>query len=486
MYCEFFVLPRDLSVPSNRVLTVSFRFVDLFAGIGGFHAALGALGGECVYASEWDKDAARIYERNWNLKPHGDITEEANDVVMNVPDHDVLVGGFPCQPFSKSGKQMGMEETRGTLFWNIAKIIEVRKPAIVLLENVQNITGPRHIHEWAIIIKTLRDLGYRVSENPMVVSPHLIRPEFGGRPQVRNRVFIAATKIPRGLPNFKANVDIPDMSSVMNDWNPLDWRLEKDLPLEKLPKGDIKKFVGLTEAEINWIDAWNEFVLIMRERLKGEKLPGFPIWVDSWVPVDELKIPRGTPQWKKNFLQKNAMFYTDNKTVLNKWLKKWNYLEDFPPSRRKFEWQAQDAKSLWETIMHFRPSGIRAKKATYVPALVAITQTTIIGKQKRRITTREGSRLQGLPDWFDFVDQPNSVTYKQLGNGVNVGVVYNVIKAQVIRDLDLLAQDISLTKSILGAPANPDEILSNYAKYFARENTKLVSKQSHATLKVVN
>ena len=90
---------------------MSFKFVDLFAGIGGFHAALGALGGECVYASEWDKDAARIYERNWNLKPDGDITLAANDEVMNVPAHDVLVGGFPCQPFSKSGKQMVDKES---------------------------------------------------------------------------------------------------------------------------------------------------------------------------------------------------------------------------------------------------------------------------------------------------------------------------------------------------------------------------------------
>ena len=78
------------------------KLIDLFAGIGGFHAALGAMGGKCVYASEWDEDSARIYERNWNLKPGGDITLSANDEVMNVPDHDVLVGGFPCQPFSKS------------------------------------------------------------------------------------------------------------------------------------------------------------------------------------------------------------------------------------------------------------------------------------------------------------------------------------------------------------------------------------------------
>ena len=453
------------------VHAMSFKFVDLFAGIGGFHAALGALGGECVYASEWDKDSARIYERNWNLKPDGDITLAANDETMSVPDHDILVGGFPCQPFSKSGKQMGMEETRGTLFWNIAKIIEARKPKIVLLENVQNIVGPRHLHEWKVIIKTLRDLGYRVSENPMVVSPHLIKPEFGGRPQVRNRVFIAATLIPKGMPNFKNNVDIPNLEPVMQGWDAQSWNLERDLPLDKLKTIREKGKVSLSTTELMWIEAWNEFVLMMRERLKGEKLPGFPIWVDAWVNIKDLKIPVDTPDWKKNFLHKNAQFYTDHKSELNKWLKKWNYLENFPPSRRKFEWQAQDAKSLWETIMHFRPSGIRAKKSTYVPAMVAITQTSIIGKQKRRITTREGARLQGLPDWFDFVDQNDGLSYKQLGNGVNVGAVYNVIRAQVVRDMDLLANNSSLTRAILGAPANPDLVLESH-KNFTEKKAK--------------
>jgi DNA (cytosine-5)-methyltransferase 1 len=444
---------------------MSFKFVDLFAGIGGFHAALGALGGECVYASEWDKDSARIYERNWNLKPDGDITLAANDEVMNVPDHDVLVGGFPCQPFSKSGKQMGMEETRGTLFWNIAKIIEVRKPSIVLLENVQNIAGPRHIHEWEIIIATLRDLGYRVSSKPMVVSPHLIRPEFGGRPQVRNRVFIAATRIPKGMPNFKSEVDIPDLERVTKNWDPLNWNLERDLPLEKLKSVKEKKAVALADTEIEWIEAWNDFAITMRERLKGKNLPGFPIWAGDWVHIDDLVIPKDTPEWKRNFLEKNANFFTEHQVVLKKWLKRWNNLENFPPSRKKFEWQAQDSKTLWETIMHFRPSGIRAKKATYVPALVAITQTTIIGKQKRRITTREGARLQGLPDWYDFVDQTDSLTYKQLGNGVNVGAVYNVIRAQVLRDLDLLGDHPAITRAILGAAASPDIVLSSHKDY---------------------
>jgi DNA (cytosine-5)-methyltransferase 1 len=112
--------------------------------------------------------------------------------------------------------------------------------------------------------------------------------------------------------------------------------------------------------------------------------------------------------------------------------------------------------------MHFRPSGIRAKKATYTPALVAITQTSILGKQMRRITTKEGSRLQGLPEWFDFLDQSQSQTFKQLGNGVNIGVVYNVMKALVLRDLDLLGSESKMVKSILNAADSPDLYLSRY------------------------
>ncbi len=460
---------------------MSFTFVDLFAGIGGFHAALGALGGECVYASEWDKDSARVYERNWNLKPDGDITLAANDEVMAVPDHDILVGGFPCQPFSKSGKQKGMEEARGTLFWNIAKIIETKKPSIVLLENVRNIAGPRHIHEWEVIIRTLRDLGYRVSNKPLIMSPHLIRPEFGGRPQIRERVFIAATRLPKSFPNFEENVGVPVLENVTEGWDPQKWSLRRDLPLEQLKTAKERKSVALSQNEIEWIEAWNEFVVLMRQKLGGNALPGFPIWADEWVHRDKLQIPAGTPDWKRDFLIKNSEFYTEHKIVLNKWLKKWNYLEGFPPSRRKLEWQAQDTKSLWETIMHFRPSGIRAKKPTYVPAMVAITQTSILGKEKRRITAKEGARLQGLPDWFDFIDQPDSLTFRQLGNGVNIGVVYNVIKAQVLRDMELLAGKPGLVKSILGSPVSPDLVLAD-RKTFRKKKSKYSSRLTNIAL----
>jgi DNA (cytosine-5)-methyltransferase 1 len=448
---------------------MSFKFVDLFAGIGGFHAALSALGGACEYASEIDENASRIYFRNWGIKPAGDITLAANEKNMDVPSHDVLVGGFPCQPFSKSGKQLGMEEARGTLFWNIARIIEVHKPKIVLLENVRNIAGPRHVHEWEVIIRTLRELGYRVSSQPLVVSPHRIAPEFGGRPQSRERVLIAATLCDKSTGSMAIEPETLDLSKFYDNWDPQDWRLKTHLPIEKNMTKNEKTRLELTENELRWIEAWNEFTLILKKKIGENITHGFPLWVDDWVHIDDLVIPRNTPDWKKNFLTKNAEFYTSHKKELDRWLRKWENLEDFPPSRRKFEWQAQDAKDLWSTVLHFRPSGIRAKKPTYVPALVAMTQTSVLASHKRRLSVREAARLQGFPDWFDFVDQADSVSYRQLGNAVNVGVIFNVLKALVIRDIDLLKNYPELTRAILGAPANPDHVLENYSLLFSSE-----------------
>lgn len=441
---------------------MSFTFIDLFAGIGGFHGALTALGGTCVYASEIDSDASRIYSRNWGMIPEGDITVAANEFNMDIPDHDVLVGGFPCQPFSKSGKQRGMDEARGTLFWNIAKIIEVRQPKIVLLENVRNIAGPRHEHEWNVIIQTLRQLGYRVSSIPLVVSPHRIHPKFGGRPQVRERVFISATRTGKSGSVLGEEPDVPDISRFEENWDFQEWDLSKHLPIDKKLSSSEKVLSSLSVNELEWINAWNDFVVSYKKQNPTERLPGFPIWADEWVLIKNLRIPKETPDWKANFLRKNSEFYTQNKHLLDDWLKRHNNLKHFPPSRRKFEWQAQDSRSLLETIMHFRPSGIRAKKASYVPALVAITQTTVLGRQRRRLTVREAARLQGLPEWFDFLDQKPNQSFKQLGNGVNIGAVYNVMKAQVLRDLDLLGNESKLVKAILSASNSPDQYLSSF------------------------
>jgi DNA (cytosine-5)-methyltransferase 1 len=468
----------------DRVTTTTgapFRYIDLFAGIGGFAAVLEAFGGECVYSVEIDEAAAKVYERNWGHSPLGDITKDANDVVMNVPAHDLLAAGFPCQPFSKSGAQRGMEETRGTLYWNILKIIQTHHPTIVFLENVRNLAGPRHKHEWDVIIQTLRDEGYRVSDTPAVFSPHLLPLELGGRPQVRERVFITATYDPDGvLDGVKAQPPLLNFSIRGGE----EWNLVHDLPitLDRDVPG-----TALSDTEVAWIDAWDDFVRMMWAEVrqastdpKTATLPGFPIWADHWVKYEHLEewiaggespyvkaadVPSRwdlVPTWKQNFLIKNSKFYTRFKGQLDKWVARHD-LASFPPSRRKLEWQAQQAGTLWDCVLQLRPSGIRAKRPTHLPALVAITQTSIIGPLRRRLSTREAARLQGFPDNFDFGPQPAAATYKQLGNSVNIGAVWNMLRAHAERDQAILRtteKGGALLKALLDdAPKNPDDLL---------------------------
>lgn len=453
----------------------SFSFVDLFAGVGGFHAAAKSLGGECVYAVEVDEAAAAVYERNWGHRALGDITLDADDDlgIMNVPNHDVLFAGFPCQPFSKSGAQRGMDETRGTLFFNILSIIKAHHPTVVLLENVRNLAGPRHLHEWDVIVETLRDEGYRVSESPAIFSPHLLPPERGGRPQLRERVFITATHDPDGI-TAGVNVNpVAYASDVIDGYDPkAEWHLEDLLDdAHNIPGCD------LTRSERAWINAWDEWIRTWYTKTAGRRPPGFPIWADAWLDLPNVKRAFGhvpdyrelmaadsdLPQWKAGHLAKNYALYNEHKIWIDRWAKRHRvYTDLFPPSRRKLEWQAQDTAGLWDTVMHFRPSGIRAKRPTYLPALVAITQTSVVGPRERRLSPRETARLQGLPDWFDFGNQSAALTYRQMGNGVNVGAAWHVMREHVLRDEDVLKRTAvgrRILHAITSAPLSPDLVL---------------------------
>lgn len=453
-----------MSLPWASVAAVSdaapaFRFIDLFAGIGGFHAALSAYGGRCEYAVEIDPAAAKVYQANWGTTSLGDITADTGEATMKIPAHDVLAAGFPCQPFSKSGAQRGMDETRGTLYWNILRIIEERHPPVVILENVRNLAGPRHAHEWQVIVETLREQGYRVSDVPAIFSPHLLPRDHGGRPQVRERVFVTATYNPDRLDEGMPVLPVATPRDRVDGFEPGDWDLATDLPL------DADHHVtgcDLSNAETLWIDAWDEWVRIMWELGEGRRIPGHPIWADAWTHADDLVIPAHTPTWKAGFLRKNSDLYTRHQHAFDTWAAKWGvFTAAFPPSRRKLEWQAQDTPRLWDTVMHMRPSGIRAKRATYVPALVAITQTSIIGPRGRRLSPREAARLQGLPEEFNFGTQLAPVTYRQLGNGVNVGAVWHILREHVRRDQDILKTTApDLLRAVLDAPDSPDDKLS--------------------------
>lgn len=453
---------RARAVGSSDVTVSSqFRYVDLFAGIGGFHAMLQHAGGHCVYVSEIDRNARETYVRNWvdHLPPsqrpviNTDINlATPKNGPVDVPEHDVLAAGFPCQPFSKSGYQRGMEETRGTLFWNIARILQQRTPAVVLLENVRNIAGPRHRHEWDVIIQTLREIGYRVSSTPSVFSPHLLPPWRGGTPQVRDRVFILGTYVGPVRALADTNIAPTLVRGPVDGWNVNDWDVNWILDDDSsIPDRD--KY-ALAAHETAWIDIWDELVQRMWTA-RGVRLPGFPLWADVWVQEASWDSPvlGSLPRWKSEILIKNAQFFDEHHDIIRAWMQANQGFASFPESRRKLEWQAQDTRSLWDTVMHFRPSGIRAKAPTYLPALVAITQTSVIGRRRRRLTPHEAARLQGFGRDFSFDKQPDSASYKQVGNGVAVGAAWYAFRTHVERDASDLP--VRLVKAVLRSPLNP-------------------------------
>jgi DNA (cytosine-5)-methyltransferase 1 len=426
------------------------RFVDLFCGIGGFHAALHRLGHKCVFATDIDAHAAKVYEANWG-KPGGfEVNCDIRSVLDDIPEMDIICAGFPCQPFSKSGSQMGFgDQTRGTLFHDICYLAEKHKPKVLFLENVPNLVRHDNGNTFAVIEQSLDALGYDFEW--VVLSPHKF-----GVPQVRARVYIVAIR--KDLANGRDfEFPTPNKSKKLDVRKVLDKRADSKY--------------DMSEKEINWLNMWEEFLKNVNPETK---LPGHPIWADSfegtedlpgdlskytkakliqigkewkeygWVkPVkssmrkDEIVKAINLPMWKQDFIRKNRILYSANKKFIDKWLKKWNVLgkdssgaKNIPVSRTKYEWQAGPvSRTNWENIFQFRPSGIRVKKGDYFPALVAMAQIPVVGWLKRHITPKECARLQnfdvdGVHGKKFKLGKNDSQSYKQLGNAVNVDMIY--------------------------------------------------------------
>lgn len=157
-------------------------FIDLFAGIGGFRLALESFGAKCVYSSEWDEDAREVYRTNFGELPDGDITR-VNE--KDVPNHDILCAGFPCQAFSISGKRLGFEDSRGTLFFDVARIAKEKQPKVIFLENVRNFANHDSGKTLKIVINTLYEIGYNYYYD-------VLNAKDFGIPQNRERIYIVA------------------------------------------------------------------------------------------------------------------------------------------------------------------------------------------------------------------------------------------------------------------------------------------------------
>lgn len=425
------------------------RFIDLFAGLGGFHIALQRLGHECVFACEIDEGLQKIYEKNFGILPAGDIRSLS---VYDIPSHDILCAGFPCQPFSKAGNQQGFECPRwGDLFEHVIRIIEHHRPTYLMLENVPNLKNHDDGKTWKAIKSALEEFGYVVDDQRL--SPHRF-----GIPQIRERMFIVGSQV--GLDSFSWPVQDsnanPSIQAIL-DQNPPEAR--------KLPK-------QVTRS----IEAWQEFVELYPS---DEELPSFPVWAMEFgatypfedttpyaMELGELRKYRGSfgtvlsnlsddelfqalpsharrkqerfPTWKINYIRHNRNLYQKHKRWIDEWLPE---ILQFPSSFQKFEWNCKGgSRNLWNYIIQTRASGVRVKRPTTSPSLVAMTttQVPIIAWEKRYITPTECLRLQSM-DRLDHIPPVQIQAIRALGNAVNVEVVFNVASA-------LLSEVIPLTQ----------------------------------------
>lgn len=443
-------------------------FIDLFAGLGGFHLALKELGCECVFASEIKEDLRKLYKINFPDTPiiEGDITKIKPE---EIPPHDILCAGFPCQPFSQAGKRQGFndEKERGNLFYYIRDIVKCHRPKYILLENVANLKNHDDGHTWETIKSELEALDYEVAE-PAILSPHQF-----AIPQHRRRIYIVCVdKKRRSLEGFS----FPEA-------------IKKKCNIKKIIEEDDTNIIKIKKDTRHQLEVWQEFLDLTVAH--GDTIPRFPIWAmefgatydyESKAPafqsLDDFIGKKGKlgiqitgqtvadcvkqlpnyaqndknekfPKWKISYIKQNRAFYEKHKEWLDVWIKK---IEKFDNSHQKLEWNCgiNANPNLYENIIQFRASGIRVKLPNYSPALNLVgTQIPILPWVKipaqclngdepqygRYMTVKEAAKLQGMKDLsFGNDDFSLSTTriFEALGNAVNVNIVkyiaHNLLK----------------------------------------------------------
>lgn len=205
----------------NKLLT-NCTFIDLFAGLGGFRLALESLGAKCVYSNEWDKFAQEVYNQNFGEVPDGDITKVDE---KTIPDHDILCAGFPCQAFSISGKQKGFEDSRGTLFFDVARIVKCKKPKVVFMENVKNFAVHDHGRTLQVVKSTMKELGYNFFYKVLNAIDY-------NMPQKRERIYMICFRHDLNVDNFSFPNGVK-LTKHVEDYLLKDSNLVKDLYINR-------------------------------------------------------------------------------------------------------------------------------------------------------------------------------------------------------------------------------------------------------------
>ena len=411
------------------------KFIDLFAGLGGFHIALNSLGHECVFACEIEKFLREHYKKNFNLNPAGDI-KKIN--IGNIPQHDILCAGFPCQPFSKAGNGKGFNhQLAGKMFYYIAKIIKKHNPKFLFLENVPNLINHNNGETWKFIKNQLEKLNYDIDYK-------IISPIDFNIPHSRDRVYIVGSK--DTLNGFEWPIKIkktrdlkkfliskpknirkitPLKNEVLNTWkyflkkipkdcylpNPL-WAMEfgatypfKETTPHALGTRKLKKFKG-------------KFGINLRKFTKNQIFSNVPAYA-------RLKVKK-FPNWKVNMIMNSRKFYKNNKTSVDKILESIINLKQ--ESYQKLEWNCRGEKyNLIKKIVTFRGSGVRIKRNAQIPTLIStcMSQTPYLPWKKRYIAFEECLKIQGFDKLKSFPNTHEKFNFT-IGNTVNVTVVSKI------------------------------------------------------------
>lgn len=449
------------------------KFIDLFAGLGGFHLGLSELGHECVFASEINKNLREIYSKNFpSTTIAGDITKVD---VNKIGDHSILTAGFPCQPFSRAGLRKGFnDKNKGNLFFEIMKIINKYNPEYIILENVETLL--RHggniklnklknsINTEGETFRTIREMleKKKYSRGRYEVACQILSPHEFGIPQHRRRLFIVARlRSKGGLKHFEwPNKHDLSKTSIHNEF----FKLDKNITDEEL------NFIKLTKDEKKIFTTWKYFV---ENFPKNKNLPSFPIWSHEWGATYDYKektpyysslkelqnkhgmygqrilsnnkqeildkyIPRYSqqktekfPSWKIRYIEQNRNFYQDNKYYLDKFKSK---ILNFEFSYQKFEWACKGEKHTFnDKIIQFRQSGLRVSRNRWFPALTTIsTQRPYMPFANRKMTVNELSQLQSLQK-LKYKPEFNNGAKTAYGNAVNSKIVELIAKNLIIK-----------------------------------------------------
>ena len=413
------------------------KFIDLFAGLGGFHLALSRLGHECVFASEIETFLREHYNKNFKMFPEGDITKIK---IKSIPKHDILCAGFPCQPFSKAGFANGFShKIAGKMFFYLIKIIKYHKPKYLFLENVPNLIGHNNGETWEYMKKKISKIGYDVDQK-------ILSPTDYNIPQIRNRLYIVAKK------NKLTDFEWPKKIKQTNN-------------LKKFLVSKPKKNKKLSELKKEVLDVWKYF---LKKIPKKTYLPN-PLWAMEFgatypyksstphsIGLRKLKKYKGKfgvnlkslskdevinsipnyaklkvkkfPKWKIRMIKRSRDFYKQNKKWVDKLIKKIIKLES--ESYQKFEWNCQgETFNLKKKIVTFRGSGIRVRRNKNSPTLVSacITQVPYLPWKKRYLSLEECLNIQGFKGLKSY-PKGYEKFYMTIGNAVNVEVVSKIAK----------------------------------------------------------